>query len=378
MNYDQIPLFKVRVDPKVKDHVDRVLGSGHIAQGPLVDKFEEKLAELLNVPPELLVTVNSGTSALHLAYHLAGISPGDPVVATPMTCAATITPLVHFGAEIIWADVDQATGNIDARDVRSIINDSSPPVRAVVTVDWAGTPAWEDPRFAVPGYIPIIQDAAHAMLALRRNGRSIASYAPNENLFVAFSLQAIKHLTTGDGGVLVCPSIEIAERARLLRWFGLDRRSKIDARFEQDITEAGYKMHMNDIAAAIGIANLHMLPKAVQIHRANAAYYHAAFGDLAPYVMVPTWHPGSSYWVYTILVENRASFQAHMTERGIVTSQVHRRCDTHPAFAAGFERSLPGLDYFSEHQVSIPCGWWVGPKDVDRVIDAVKSWVIKN
>jgi len=379
----KIPLFKVNMSPRAGDLVADVLQSGQIAEGPKVQIFEYELEKALGAARDQVVSVNSGTSALHLAYHLANIRPGDVVIATPMTCAATITPLVHLGAEIIWADVDMISGHIDLRSVADIeMYSRTRPIerrlKAVVAVDWAGTPSpYEDLRRFVPAHIPIIEDAAHAFGATRQDGTPLAAAAARDNLFVCYSFQAIKHLTCGDGGALVCPSPELTDRARKLRWFGLDRRSKVDFRAGQDIHEAGYKFHMNDIAATIGIANLELAQAAVLAHRANAKRYFEAFCPLAgPRLVPPPWHPGSSWWLYTVLVEDRPGFQRYMAEQGIETSQVHRRNDEHPAFPQRSPVSLSGLDHFSARQVSIPVGWWVTPEQIDYVIGAVRDWAL--
>jgi dTDP-4-amino-4,6-dideoxygalactose transaminase len=214
------------------------------------------------------------------------------------------------------------------------------------------------------------------MLA-ERNGRPIASYAEEQNLYVCWSLQAIKHLTSGDGGLLVCPTEEATARARKLRWFGLDRRAPTDFRAGQLIEEAGYKFHMNDISASIGLGNLSGLNAAVARHRAHAHRYHLALADVGPEVQRPPWDEGSSWWLYTIRVTDRSAFQRHMKDAGIETSPVHRRTDEHPAFRAS-RSPLPGLDEFSRTEVAIPVGWWLADEDVERVITAVRTWAART
>lgn len=368
----KIPLFKVRMAPGAEAAVADVLRSGHIAQGLVCDEFEAALGEALGLAPNQLLLVNSGTSALTLAYHLADIQPGDEVVVSPMTCSATLTPLVHREATIVWADVDRHTGLIDPQSVADKLTDRT---RAVVGIDWGGAPApYTALREVVPREIPIIEDAAHAMLAYRDGGRHIGSFAQEQNLFCAWSMQAIKHLTCGDGGALVCPTDELTERGRRLRWFGFDRTSSKDFRCAQDLGEAGYKFHMNDIAAAIGLANLRGLEKSVSRHERNSFLYAMQLADLER-VTLPPVNPESSWWLYTILVDDRESFQAYMAERGIETSQVHRRNDEHTAFKGSAARaSLPGLDHFAAHQVSIPVGWWLSADDLERIVQAVRGW----
>jgi dTDP-4-amino-4,6-dideoxygalactose transaminase len=383
----EIPLFKVRMSAEAPKAVARVLTSGHIAQGPEVDQFELELEYALKVGDGGdVVTVNSGTSAIHLALQLAGVRPGDGVLVTPMTCAATIAPIVHLGAEPVWVDIDPITGLVDpesiadARD-RDGLNYNM--LKAAVCVDWAGVPCDINAlRRVLPGRMPIIEDAAHAMLAHRyKEGvvqGQLGSYCARDNLYVCYSLQAIKHLTSGDGGIVVCPTPGTTVRARKLRWFGLDRTSSKDFRAAQDIEEPGYKFHMNDVAAAIGRANLPGLRDAVLAHNENARLLRGALIDLAPRITTAPHHYGASYWVYTVITEGpeqRASLERHLKERGIGCSQVHRRNDHQPAFArVATPAKLPGVDAFSSRQLAIPCGWWLALEDLDRIIDAVRKW----
>lgn len=348
-----IPLFKVSMSPEAVGAVGDVLLSGYIGQGPMVERFEAALAQLLGLP-EPPLTVSSCTAALDLALHLIGVGPGDEVITTPVTCTATNSPIVTRGARPVWADVDPLTGLISPRDVARKI---TPRTRAIMAVDWGG--ALCDYAALQAFGLPVIQDAAHSLMAGARGD------------YVCWSFQAIKHLTTGDGGALWTPEAEL-ERARLLRWYGLDRRSKADFRCEQNIQEVGYKAHMNDIAAAIGLANIARTPEVIAAHRANAAHYHAAF-ESARHVVRPPWDDDSSWWLYTVLVEDRARFTHHMHQRGVAVSPVHARNDTHDAFRFP-NGPLPGVDRFASRNVAIPVGWWLTPDDRRRIVDAVLDW----
>ncbi len=129
---------------------------------------------------------------------------------------------------------------------------------------------------------------------------------------------------------------------------------------------------MNDISAAIGLVNVDLARRCVEASRANAAWYSNALADLSG-VQLPPPDVGCSWWLYTLLVEDRASFTKHMSSRGIDVSPVHARNDKHPAFR-GFGAPLPGVDYFASHEVAIPSGWWVSVEDRERVADAVINW----
>jgi dTDP-4-amino-4,6-dideoxygalactose transaminase len=376
-----IDLFKVYMSERAGAGAAEVLASGYIGQGKHVDAFERELRLVFDAERDVL-TLNSCTSALDLALRM--VNPGPPgdggfVVSTPMTCSATNSPIVTQGHRILWADVDPVTGLIDPESVARILaTPLGPTVLAVVAVDWAGRMCDYNALREVcdPYGVPIIEDAAHAPLATY-NGRYQTRVGGD---YIAWSFQAIKHLTTGDGGALQCPTSEATERARLLRWYGLDRKSKADFRCEQDIEEVGFKYHMNDVAAVIGRVNLPHLGGVVRAHRGHARFYDKVLGDLPPErVQLPPPDPGSSYWLYTVLVDDRDSFQAHLLERGIATSQVHRRNDHHTAFKAAehpTSDARPGLEHFAARQCSIPVGWWLSEDDLGRIAEAVRAWAL--
>ncbi|MEK0431709.1 MAG: hypothetical protein RL139_1513 [Gemmatimonadota bacterium] len=365
-----IPLFRPLMTPEaVRAAADALTpaadGSLMIGQGPAVDRFEAQFRRYVDAPRDVLTT-NSCTSALDLALHLIGVGAGDEVITTPQTCTATTGVIVNRGAVPVWADVDPLTGLIDPSSVAPLV---TPKTRAVMAVDWAGRScdyAWL--RRAAGG-LPVVQDAAH---------RGPTPLGAEHGDYVAWSFQAIKFLTTVDGGALLCPYDLTTERARLLRWFGLDRRSAADFRCAQDIGEAGFKYHMNDVAASIGLANLPRARTAVVAQRARAARYNRALAGL-PGLLVPPHDEACDYWLYTVLVDDRANFEAHLNRAGVATSQVHARNDGHTAFRLANERAttrmrLPGLEAFSRRQVSIPVGWWLTDRDEAAVIEAVTTW----
>lgn len=353
-----IPLFKVSMSPEAPARVADVLTSGYIGQGEQVEAFEASLQTLLDLPYPP-ITTNSCTSAIDLALHLIGVGPGDAVITTPMTCTATNSPIVTRGAVPIWADVDPYTGLIDPNDVERKLHSmrvrENYRVAAIMAVDWGG--ALCDYQALKQHGIPVIQDAAHHL-------------STPQGDYACYSFQAIKFLTCGDGGALWCPPGQM-DRARLLRWYGLDRRSKADFRCEQNIGEVGYKYHMNDIAAAIGLANIGGVKELIARQQMNAIYYDR---HLESYEVsrAPLDHASAS-WLYTILVKDRSGFIAHMADRGIACSPVHARNDTHKAFHFP-NGPLPGVDHFASQNVAIPVGWWLSEADLRTVVEAVRAW----
>ncbi len=359
-----IPLFKVFMPKSIIEPVKEVLFSGYIGEGPRVVRFERELAGCFQ--NENVLTVNSGTSALQLALRLAGVGPGDEVISTAMTCTATNEPILAAGGKIVWADIDPWTGNIDPVDVARKITDKT---KAIMCVHWGGYPCdlAELNTIAAEHNIRLIEDACHAFGSTYHD-RPLGCHSD----FMCFSFQAIKHITTVDGGALVCRSKNDCERGRLLRWYGIDRHVKgRDLRCEEDIKEYGYKFHMNDVTAAMGIEQLKYVKANVEKHQANAVRYDQAFASLKNVRPLRYENDRTSvYWLYTIRVKQRDRFMQYMNDAGVTASQVHVRNDIHTVFR-DFEVPLPGVDEFTSEQISIPVGWWLSDDDMEHIIETV-------
>jgi len=362
-----LPLFRVHMPETVLESVNKTLLSGYIGQGPKVEEFEKALVPWVGSPNGL--TVNSCTAALRLAMRLAGVGPGTEVISSPVTCVASNSPILEQYADIVWGDVDPWTGNIDPLDVERKI---TPKTKAVVAVHWGGYPCEVDDllRICRKYGIALIEDAAHAFGAVYR-GRPMGS----SQSYCCFSFQAIKHITTIEGGLLVCPSMDSYREGRLLRWYGIDRDTpRKDLRCEEDIKSIGMKYNFNDVGAAIGLEQLKYAKGILEKHRANAAYYDTVVHDLRKVKLLRySTDRLSSYWLYTVRVSDRDDFQDFMKKKDIMVSQVHVRNDIHTAFRQ-YRRNLPGVDEFTRDQVSIPVGWWVGEEDRQKVAQAMKEW----
>ena len=242
------------MNENVQNHLLPVLHSGYIGEGPKSAQFEKRFGEFIRNPN--VAVVNSGTSALVMALRMAGVRNGHYVISTPETPLPTNMAILSMGAGILWADV-LPDGTMDPASVNKILDDSrwffpQRPAKAIMCVDWGGTPC-KIAELQCFG-LPVIEDACQAVGSYYR-GNHVGSDAD----YTAFSFQAIKHLTTGDGGAVAFLNPEQAERARLLRWFGLDRTKGASMRCTQDPPDWGYRMQLNDIAASIGLANLEKL-----------------------------------------------------------------------------------------------------------------------
>lgn len=350
----------------VKEEVAKTLMSGQVAQGPKVQEFEEGIAQFLNTPAKQVVSVNSCTSAIHLALDLIKGEVGRcSVITTPMTCAATNIPLLHHGLDIKWCDVDNNL-NMDLEKARLLLDKNT---RVLMAVHWGGIPltgleelkAFYLEKFGYPLFI--IEDCAHAW------DSSVNEHVGIKN-FGCFSCQAIKTLTTGDGGLLVCPP-DFSHRARLKRWFGLDRESGATFRSCQDIEVVGYKFHMNDIAATIGIENLKETRQLILKHRINASIYDVL---LQKRFQPPKKVGNPSYWLYTIHVDDRIRFTKYMAENGIEVNPVHTRNDELSIFRE-YKTSLPNLDKLAPSMMCIPVGWWLSENQITYIAEKINAYV---
>lgn len=359
----RIPLFRVHLPPRDQliPALEAVLYSGQVGEGEIVRQFEQAFAHYIGSPN--MLSFSSGTAALHTALILAGVRPGDEVISTPMTAEPTNMAVLHSGARVVWSDVDPDSGNLAPDSVREVLTDRT---RAIVVVHYAGVPAQIQAlrTIAEERGIPLIEDAAHA-LGARYNGQHVGTHSE----YVMFSFQAIKHLTTVDGGMLACRREEDLPIGRRIRWFGIDRSQP---RTTVDVSGIGYKYHMNNVTAAIGLVQLDVIEAVVQRHIANGRFFDQAFSNV-PGLRTCTHeaHAQPSYWLYTVLAERRDDLAQRLTAAGIECSQVHRRNDAHSVFAPA-RRFLPGLDAFSSRVLHIPCGWWVSDDEREYIVDCVR------
>jgi dTDP-4-amino-4,6-dideoxygalactose transaminase len=390
---NKIDLFKVFMAPTAAEEVGKVLNSGYIGQGPKVEEFEKELKNYFD--HDYVSTLNSGTSGLHLALHLLkkpaknvnvyhgavaveshwpGLEPGDEVLATPMTCTASNWPILANGLKIKWVDIDPTTLNIDLDDLERKI---TPKTKVIMLVHWGGYPNDLDRLKEIQtnalfrfGFKPaIIEDGAHSFGSKYKN-KLIGTHG---NLTM-FSLQAIKHLTSVDGGLLLSPHNELHRRTKLMRWYGIDRDGdRKDFRCEADVEEWGFKFHMNDVCATVGLENLKHVDDIVRKHKSNAIFYDNNLTDISGVKLLDRKEGhDSAFWIYSLLVENRDGFYRHMNECGVAVSQVHERNDKHTC-VRDYRTALPSLDKTIGKIVSIPVGWWVSDENREYIVDCIKK-----
>lgn len=372
-----IDLFKPFVPKDVREAVYDILGERNITQGPRVEEFEKKFSNKFRVLDS--VSVNSGTSALELAYELIGLKPGDEVITTPLTCTATNIPLIRMGVKIVWADILKSTLCIDPQDVCRKV---SPRTKAVVQVHLGGLKADVGKVYTtdedIPIKIPVVSDAAQALGIF--NGD-----------FTCCSFQAIKHLTTVDGGMLVCTDSEQAKKAKLLRWFGIDRTKKMpnspqsykNRMMTYDIEFPGTKRHMNDVTAVMGLVGLDYYDRVISHRKKLFNIYQEKLKDVIGIQIVDgtTSENGKKwtspffqnvYWLTTVLVEKRDDIAKMLFEAGIDCHIVQSRNDTYKIFG-GKRADLPVMNEIENKYLSLPIGMHVSEEDVHYITDKIKG-----
>ena len=381
-----IQVFKPLIVPEAIQAVQDVLQSGWIGLGPKTKQFEEDFAQYIGVPHA--VAVNSGTSALHLAIILSDVGDGDEVITTANTFVSTNHAILYQKGIPVFCDVEKETGNIDANLVEGLITERT---KAIITVHYAGYPCdmLKLVEVCKKHNLKLIEDCAHAC----GSKISVESRSPNETNsmdwqrvgtfgdFACFSFHAVKNLPMGDGGMLITKYIEDYEKAKKLRWLGIDRdtfkrassTNSIPGKYlwKYDVPYVGFKYHMNDINAAIGIEQLKYLDdhnlKRCQI----AKIYEGELGSISG-ITLPKYKVNriSSCHFYPIFVENREDLIIKLKENDIHPGVHYLRNDIYPIYQ---QANLPNTEYISEHELTLPMHLFLTSDDLNKIIYTVKG-----
>jgi perosamine synthetase len=362
-----IVLFHPHVSEHARQMVDAQLRSRWVGQGPAVDKFESIFSQMF-CDGLAAAAVGSGTDALHLAYLLAGIEAEDEVITPLFTCSATNIPLLYIGAKPVFADVQRHSLNIDVDHVRRLVTEKT---KAIVCVHYGGLPCDMDElrEIADDAGVPVIEDAAQALGASYRE-RSIGSISE----FTTFSFQAIKHVTTGDGGMLAIRDADLLSKAKRMRWFGIDREGKQQATWDNDIWEIGFKYQMTDISAALGLAALEEWEE-IRAHRRNLfEIYERGFSNVPgiEFVGGRCLDRVHAAWLCTVLAKDRVNLQRKLRDNRIESNQVHYRNDRYTLFRES-RGSFPNMDAIEDEYLVLPLHTRMTADDAERVLSVIRS-----
>jgi dTDP-4-amino-4,6-dideoxygalactose transaminase len=273
-----------------------------------------------------------------------------------------------MGVVFRFADVDPLTLNINVNHVRELVNEKT---KAIVCVHYGGLPCDMDELTAIGKEynIPVIEDAAHAIGATYK-GKKIGEISP----FTMFSFQAIKHITTGDGGMLLIQDHEIVSKAERIRWFGIDRSNKQKGMWENDIWEVGYKYQMTDISAAMGLAGLHEFDQTLAYRQKLYQAYKKGLKGVKGITLIGADATDRTHaaWLCTAIVENRQNFMNKLRERKVESGQVHYRNDRYSVLG-GRRFDLPKMDAIEDNYIVLPLHLRMTEADVEYVCQVVKS-----
>lgn len=343
-----IPLFYPYIPKeKILKQIEDTLDGRWLGQGPKVNVFEKKFAEVFDYKYPLMV--NSCTSALELAYHLIGIKEGDEVIVPILDCTAGQMGLKRKNVNIVFADIDDNL-NIDPDDVERKITSKT---KAVVGVHLGGIPFNSKLNDVCKKYnIPLIVDAAQ-------------HFTHCEGDYICYSFQAIKHFTTCDGGMLVLNNEDTYKRAKLLRWFGIDRELKEKKNYQAwqrremtfDVFEAGFKFQPTDIDACFGLAAIDDLESIISHRKRLAELYVKNLPSQCKPIC------GGTYWLMGILTEKRDELAEHLTKFDIDNNLVHLRNDIYTIFG-GTRLDLPNMNKLEPKYLYLPLNTKVTENDV--------------
>ncbi|MCL4458576.1 MAG: DegT/DnrJ/EryC1/StrS family aminotransferase [Chloroflexi bacterium] len=367
-----IPVFKPSVDEEELEALREVLASGWIGLGPKTKEFEQQFANYIGT--KYAVGFNSATAALHMSVVISNLGPGDEVISPSLTFISTNHVILYVGATPVFADIEEDTLCVSPADIERKITAKT---RAIMVVHYGGHPCDMDPimEIARARGITVIEDAAHAC-GSEYKGRKAGTLG---NLG-CFSFHAVKNLTTGEGGMITTNSEEEAKRLLKLRWMGITKdtwkRSETGERYSwyYEVEEVGFKNHMSDIAAAIGIIQLRKLAQSNARRRQIVKQYSEAFADL-DWLQTPVekeWAKSACH-NYVVKVEKRDRFMAHLQEAGIASS-VHYIPNHHYAMYKQYSADVPLTERVWTKLVTLPLYPDLTASDSDRIITAVRSF----
>lgn len=365
-----ISLFKPYVSPEAILAVSDVLRSGWIGLGAEVSSFEEAFSKYTGA--KYAVATNSATSALHLALAVAGIQDGDEVLTTSLTFVSTNEAILYQRAIPVFVDVDSSTLNMDLVKAEALVG---PKTKAILVMHYGGNPVDLNlvRDFAIKHKLKVIEDAAHAC------GASFAGAKIGASNTTCFSFHAVKNLTTGDGGMITTNSEDECKKLIKMRWMGIDKstfqRSLNGYSWEYEVNEIGFKAHMNNINAAIGLAHLPKLDECNERRRQIATVYREHINaEFTKHTVGGT----SSNHLCVLRTPNRDRVISELKEAGIETGVHYKPNHHYPIFSQAKFNSLENTEKAYSEILSLPLHLMLTDQDVRTVCTQVNKILAEN
>ena len=341
---------------------------GYFGLAPKVVEFEERLKEFLGA--EHVIATNTGTSALHLALDALGLGEGDEVIVPSLTFVGSFQAISATGAVPVSCDVCPDTLLMDLSDVRRRISSRT---KAIMPVHYAGNPCDMDSLMEISSEfdVRIVEDAAHALGSYHR-GRKVGSFGDVS----CFSFDSVKNITSGEGGAVVCRDAEFAERLRQKRLLGIDRRSHTSSWKERswffEVKTQGFRYHMSNINAAIGLAQLPKIDSFISRRRAICQRYDAAFHGVPGMSCLEIDYDHVAPHIYVVRVKDgvRDALMSYLRNLDIETGINYVPNHLHP-FYADSAVDLPETDRAFREIITLPLHCALSDDDVERVVQGV-------
>ena len=378
-----IPYSRQSIDEDDIQAVVEVLRSDWLTTGPMVEKFEQAVAEFVGA--KHAVAVSSGTAALHCAMYAAGIGPGDEVILPPMTFVATANAVVYQGGTPVFADVDADTLLVNAAEVEAKI---TPKTKAIVAVDYAGQPCDYDALRAIADrhHLKLIADSCHS-LGAEYKGRKVGTLAD----LTVFSFHPVKPITTGEGGMVVTDNSDYAEKMRRFRNHGIatdhHQRAK-EGIWYYEMTDLGYNYRLTDFQCALGLRQLQKLPGWISRRREIAEKYDRAFAKIKALRSLTTFQDRKhAFHLYVIVLNldmlgtDRTAIFRSLRKDGIGVNIHYIPVHLQPFYQHHFgtDRGLcPAVESLHRQILSLPIYPALSESDLQTVVMTVNRVTLKN
>lgn len=366
-----IPVFKPYINKQeVLAELEKIFDSGWIGLGPKVIEFEEMFAKYIGV--KYAVAVNSCTAALHLANVVLGVKEGDEVIVPSLTFVSTALSALYCKATVVFADIDEETLCIDPDDVKRKMNSKT---KAIIPVHYGGHACAMYPLFVLAeDYdVLIIEDVAHGC-----GGKYMNNMLGSIGNIGCFSFHAVKNLATGDGGMITTNDEKIYQQLKKLRWLGIDKdtwlRNDKKYSWQYTINDVGYKYHMNDINAVIGISQLKLLDSHNLRRKEITKKYNEAFSEL-DWIKTPVEknYTSKAYHNYVIRTPYRDDLLEYLSFKGI-SAGVHYEPVHHFAIFGDNKVDLPVTEKVYKELLTLPLYPSMTEEEVYKVIYEVKNF----
>ena len=367
-----IPVARPALSQADLDAVSKVFDTRWLGLGKVTAEFEQAISERVGGRPAL--AVNTGTNAIQLALVAAGVEHGDEVVMPSLTFVATAQAATVIGARPVLCDVEDSTLNVSVDTLEAA---RTPSTKAVVVVHYRGLAAELDPilEWAEPHGIRVIEDAAHAFGSVYEDGTPVGGRGD----LTCFSFDPIKNITTGEGGAIVFASEADHERASRMRALGIDSSawSRLEAKrpWEYDVTDIGFRFHMPNMCAAIGLAQLERFDEFKARKHAALTRFQEALADHPVLDLRPMPVERTFPFLALVLVRDREEFMAHMKEREVGTGVHYIPVHRFTKFADAAAVPLPVTDDVGERICSLPLLNDQTDEEIEQVVEAALAFV---